>query len=201
MSPALEGDCCGVEEVREPGLRQNARNVACSPEHWTPATTERYHLRICRVMAEGQSYRMSDISDSDSKCKVAPNEWRCLKECHSESSALKRLCCLFICNAANEIKLLIFIIRDNTTNQQINITCAIECRFLVNSMLRHHHMFSGYSNVRRDYSGLWHEAYGLWFYTSAIYCGHCDSVTHILEYDTSPKVNVKRNPSWWNFDL
>lgn len=29
-----------------------------------PATTERYHLRICRVMAQGQSYRMSDISDS-----------------------------------------------------------------------------------------------------------------------------------------
>lgn len=56
-------------------------------------------------------------------------------------------------------------------------------------MLRHRHMFSGYSNVRRDYSGLWHEACGLWFYTGALNSRRCDSVTHSLEYDTSPKVS------------
>lgn len=64
VSPTVEGDCRGWGEVKNSGWRQNAKNVACGPEHRKPATTARYHLRICRVMAQGQSYRMSHINEN-----------------------------------------------------------------------------------------------------------------------------------------
>lgn len=56
---------CELGEVTEPEVRQNARNVACSPKYWEKLTKrkrerERKHLRICRVI--GYESKMKDDS-------------------------------------------------------------------------------------------------------------------------------------------
>lgn len=150
-SLTLEGDCPGWRQVRNPGLRQNVRNVACRPQHWKPATIKRYHLRICRLMAQGQSYRMSYISESPtvtvfvSKCiKVF---WKIVTKAIRFAFAIVQMEWK---QTAEQMMIMIFIIQQHTDNQLLN-KCLLHNRCTCNS----NHMCN--SNIFFQLSSLlWH---------------------------------------------